>query len=532
MQGSGVQSVRRPDSCTTPLARTRAIFEVVLCQSKGKTTSLFRERLAATKTRERAELLATHSDSVGSKTAELEPLKEMPRFRVLTLGCKVNQYESEYLREGLLLLGFEEVGEGEVADLYIVNTCTVTGDADEKSRKLIRHLARENPQAEIVVMGCYATRRPEEVARLPGVRKIITDKSQLPNFLRSLGLADPPRGVRAFARRHRAYVKIQDGCRAGCTYCVIPQVRSRLTSRLPEEICEEVDRLVDAGYREIVLTGIHLGFYGVDLPQQVREKLQAGIDGPPGNPLAYLVEHLLRRRNDFRIRLSSLEAVEVSPLLLELMKAYPRRICPHLHLPMQSGSSRILERMGRRWAASQFLERCQTIQETLDRPALTTDVMVGFPGETDADFQGTVQAIQKIGFAKLHVFRFSPREGTPAATMPDQVPGKIKRERAEVLIALGEELRKRYIQSLHGSELQLLVETPDAENPQDAWAMADRYVPVRVRGGTPHLGQLGEATVCFAERKVLVAENLRPCVPSGEKNSAAQTVHPISRLAG
>ncbi len=450
------------------------------------------------------------SDSVGSRMAELEPPKPMPRFRVVTLGCKVNQYESEYLREGLLLLGFEEVGEGEVADLYIVNTCTVTGDADEKSRKLIRHLARENPQAEIVVMGCYATRRPEEVARLPGVCKIITDKSQLPDFLRSLGLAHPPRGVRGFARRHRAYVKIQDGCRAGCTYCVIPQVRSRLTSRLPEEICEEVDRLVDAGYREIVLTGIHLGFYGVDLPQQVRQKLQARIDGPPGNPLAYLVAYLLRRRDDFRIRLSSLEAVEVSPLLIELIKAYPRRICPHLHLPMQSGSSRILERMGRRWAASQFMERCQAIQESLDRPALTTDVMVGFPGETDADFQETVQAIQKIGFAKLHVFRFSPREGTPAATMPDQIPGKVKRERAEVLIRLGEDLRGQYIQSLDGSMLQLLIETPDTNNPQDAWAMADRYVPVLVRGGTPLLGQLLLGPVHYTANKILVAELALP----------------------
>jgi threonylcarbamoyladenosine tRNA methylthiotransferase MtaB len=489
------------------------------------------ETVAATKTTERAELLATRSDSVGSKTAELEPLEEMPRFRVLTLGCKVNQYESQYLREGLLLLGFEEVGEGEVADLYIVNTCTVTGDADEKSRKLIRHLARENPRAEIVVMGCYATRRPQEVAQLPGVRTVITDKTQLPDFLRSLGLSHPPQGVRGFARRHRAYVKIQDGCRSGCTYCVIPQVRSRLITRPPEEVCEEVDRLVDAGYREIVLTGIHLGHYGLDLPQPIREALRAGVDGPPGNPLAYLVEYLLRRRNDFRIRLSSLEAVEVSPLLLELMKTYPRRICPHLHLPMQSGSSRILERMGRRWAASQFLERCQAIQESLDRPALTTDVMVGFPGETEADFQQTVEAIQKIGFAKLHVFRFSPREGTPAATMPDQVPGKIKRQRAEVLIALGEELRKRYIQSLDGSVLQLLVETPDAENPQDAWAMADRYVSVLVRGGSRAIGELLQGSVRYVDRQILMAEETQPDAPSGGKIPSVQMADPSASLA-
>lgn len=419
----------------------------------------------------------------------------MRRFRVVTLGCKVNQYESEYLREGLLLLGYEEVGDGEIADLYVVNTCTVTADADEKSRKLIRHLARENPAAEIVVMGCYATRAPQEVARLPGVSRVIVDKSQLPDFLRSLGLANPPRGVSGFARRHRAYVKIQDGCRSGCTYCIVPRVRNRLWSKPPAEVIDEVQRLVDAGYREIVLTGIHLGHYGVDLPAELRSKLAAGYDGPFGNPLAHLVARLIEIIPGYRIRLSSLEAVEVTPLLLELMRAFPERICPHLHLPMQSGSSRILERMGRRWAASQFVEKCLAIREMLDRPALTTDVMVGFPGETEEDFQATLTAIEQIRFAKLHVFRFSPREGTAAATMPDQVSGLAKRQRAEELIRLGERLRREYIASLAGMRLQLLVETVDEDSPTDAWAMADRYVPVLVGGGARLVGDLVSAEV-------------------------------------
>ncbi|MCS7238322.1 MAG: tRNA (N(6)-L-threonylcarbamoyladenosine(37)-C(2))-methylthiotransferase MtaB [Thermoguttaceae bacterium] len=433
----------------------------------------------------------------------------MRRFRIVTLGCKVNQYESQYLREGLLLLGYEEASADDLADLLIVNTCTVTSDADEKSRKAIRHLARLNPTAEIVVMGCYATRAAEEIAALPGVCCVIRDKAELPNFLRSLGLSEPPRGVSGFARRHRAYVKIQDGCRSHCTYCIIPYVRPRLSSRLPGEILDEVGRLVDAGYREIVLTGIHLGHYGVDFPPEIREELAAASQGPQGNSLAYLAEQLIRSRNGFRIRLSSLEAVELTPLLLELMKAFPERICPHLHLPMQSGSNRVLERMGRRWAASQFVERCLAVQEMLPRPALTTDVMVGFPGETEEDFEATCEAVEKIRFAKLHVFRFSPREGTPAAKMSDQVPGQVKRKRAETLIALGEKLRQEYIASLAGWRLQLLVENPSEETPADAWAMADRYVPVLVRGGSKAIGELAWAQVALSPQGQLAAEQFQ-----------------------
>lgn len=439
----------------------------------------------------------------------------MRRFRIVTLGCKVNQYESQYVREGLLLLGYEEVGEDEPADLCIVNTCTVTGEADEKSRKAIRHLARVYPTAEIVVMGCYATRAAEEISRLPGVVRVIRDKAQLPNFLRELGLEEPPQGVSGFARRHRAYVKIQDGCRSRCTYCIVPHVRSRLASRPPSDVYEEVQRLVDRGYREIVLTGIHLGHYGVDFPPELHRQLAAGSEGPPGNGLAYLVEKLIRRGDGFRLRLSSLEAVEVSPLLLQLMKEFPDRICPHLHLPMQSGSSRVLERMGRRWAANQFIERCLAIQEILPRAALTTDVMVGFPGETEEDFQASCEAVEKIRFAKLHVFRFSPREGTPAACMPDQVPGHVKRSRAETLIALGEKLRREYIASLAGWQLQLLIENPCEEKSTDAWAMADRYVPVQVVGGSTAIGELVSAQVRLDNQGRLVADSFQLAFSAG-----------------
>ncbi len=437
----------------------------------------------------------------------------MNRFKIVTLGCKVNQYESEYLREGLLMLGWEEARDDEPTDLCIVNTCTVTGDADQKSRKYIRHLARVHPQAELLVTGCYATRSPAEVARLPGVTRVITDKSELPNFLRQLGLDNPPTGISGFGRRHRAFVKVQDGCALRCSYCIIPSVRQKVVSRPVDEILEEIRRLLEADYREIVLTGIHLGHYGIDFaPKEFKIDRTApssrtghsarggaqstGLGGLVSlkqgrtHRLVELLERILTLGEGFRIRLSSLEAVELSPELLNLMKAFPTRICHHLHLPMQSGSDRILARMRRRWAAPQFVERCLAVQAALHLPALTTDVMVGFPGETAEDFEATRRVIEAVRFAKLHVFRFSPREGTPAMEMPDQIPGYIKQQRAESLINLGEKLRAEYISKLDGSYLQVLVENVEASEPGSAWAMADRYVPVLVEGGAKLVGEL------------------------------------------
>jgi threonylcarbamoyladenosine tRNA methylthiotransferase MtaB len=404
----------------------------------------------------------------------------MPILKTVTLGCKVNQYETEYVREGLLRLGYRDAADGETCDLCVVNTCTVTAEGDLKSRKLIRQLARQNPGARILVMGCYATRAPETVAALPGVSEVVTEKRDLPALLERLGLAHAPSGISGFGRRHRAYVKVQDGCRMPCSYCIIPKVRPTLASRPVAEVLAEIRRLVDGGHREIVLTGIHLGHYGVDL---------AGAKGPRVD-LALLVARIAKLGGLFRIRLSSIEAVEATDALIELMAAHPDRICPHLHLSMQSGSDAVLARMRRRWASARFADRCQRVREALDEPALTTDVIVGFPGETDDDFEATCRAVERIGFSKIHVFRFSPRRGTPAADMPDQVPASVKRRRAADLAELGSRLRRRFLERLRGRRLQVLVEKPVEGQPGVFLGTCARYLPVRVADPDGCPGQL------------------------------------------
>ncbi|MEE8452778.1 MAG: tRNA (N(6)-L-threonylcarbamoyladenosine(37)-C(2))-methylthiotransferase MtaB [Thermoguttaceae bacterium] len=409
----------------------------------------------------------------------------MPTLKTVTLGCKVNQYETEYLRQGLARLGYRDANEGEAADLCVVNTCTVTADGEAKSRKMIRQLGRRYPQAEIIVMGCYATRAEEEVAALPGVVEVVTDKRQLPELLGRLGLLDVPSGISSFGSRHRAYVKVQDGCRMQCSYCIIPQVRPVLSSRSVPDVLDEIRRLVDNGHREIVLTGIHLGHYGVDR-----------WDESPGEriDLTGLVRRIVELDGAFRVRLSSIEAVEVSDELIALMAGRTDRICPHLHISMQSGSDAVLRRMRRRQSVGQFLECCAKVRDSLDCPALTTDVIVGFPGETDEDFAATCRTVREVGFSKLHVFRFSPRQGTLAANLPEQIPETVKQRRAVKLGELGKQLRQQFFERLIGRSLQVLVETPMADQPGLFVGTSGRYVPVELPSGEDQVGRLVRAT--------------------------------------
>jgi threonylcarbamoyladenosine tRNA methylthiotransferase MtaB len=333
----------------------------------------------------------------------------------------------------------------------IVNTCTVTSEGDAKSRQIVRRLHRDNPQARIVVMGCYATRAPDEVARLPGVVEVVEDKRELPDLMSRFGVIDVPTGLDGFSGRHRAYVKVQDGCLLRCSYCIIPHVRPKLSSRPLEHITSEVQRLVDSGHREVVLTGIHLGHYGVDWNRnQPKEDWVR---------LAHLLRKLCGLPGDFRIRLSSIEATEVTRELISVMAENPRRIVPHLHLCLQSGSDSVLRRMRRRWGTKMFLDRCRLVRESLDEPAITTDVIVGFPGETEDEFEQTLTTCRLAGFSKIHAFPFSPRRGTPAAEMSDQVPKGVRRERVARLGELENDLRRDYFQRLVGRRLQLLVES-------------------------------------------------------------------------
>ncbi|MBI1914798.1 MAG: tRNA (N(6)-L-threonylcarbamoyladenosine(37)-C(2))-methylthiotransferase MtaB [Planctomycetes bacterium] len=402
----------------------------------------------------------------------------MPTCRLLTLGCKVNQYETQYVKEALEASGYVEAGEEQPADLCVVNTCTVTAEGDAKSRQLIRRLHQHNPRSAIVVMGCYATRDPEAVGRLPGVAKVVTDKACVLDELRPFGVTARPAGISRFDGHQRAFVKVQDGCLLHCSFCIIPQVRPTVRSRPVAEIVEEVLRLVAAGHQEIVLTGIHLGHYGIDLSR--------GRPRSQWMRLWHLLEALGELPGDFRVRLSSLEAAEARDDLIRAMATQPR-VCPHLHLCLQSGSDRILTAMRRRYRRSGFVERCRRIREALDRPALSTDVIVGFPGETDEDFEATCRVVREAAFSRLHVFSYSPRRGTSAALLADDVPPAVKAQRRERLLELERELADRYYRSLLGTKLDVLVEGADSKRPGQVRGTSCRYAAVAFPGHAPAL---------------------------------------------
>jgi len=403
----------------------------------------------------------------------------MPTCRLVTLGCKVNQYETQYVKETLEINGYREAADGERADLCIVNTCTVTMEGDAKSRTAVRRLALRNPGAPIVVMGCYATRDPAAVAKLPGVVRVVTDKAKLADELRDFGVTEMPAGITRFDDHQRAFVKVQDGCLLNCTYCIIPSVRPVVRSRPIEEIAREVRDLVANGYPEIVLTGVHLGHYGLDLSR--------GKPKEAWRRLWHLLETLDALPGDFRIRLSSLEAAEARDDLVRVM-AHSARIVPHLHLCLQSGSDRILRLMKRRYTSSGYLQRVERLKRALDAPAFTTDVIVGFPGETDADFQATLDVAQAVGFAKIHVFSYSPRIGTPAALLPNAVPPAIMKERRERLLQLERTSALAYHSSLRGRVLDVLVEGAEPVRPGGyVIGTSCRFVPVSFRGLAPVL---------------------------------------------
>jgi threonylcarbamoyladenosine tRNA methylthiotransferase MtaB len=417
-------------------------------------------------------------------------------LKTVTLGCKVNQYETEYVREGLLSIGYRDAHEQEVADLCIVNTCTVTNEGDSKSRQVIRRLARDNPRARIVVMGCYATRAPDEITALPGVAEVVTDKRELPDLLGRFGVVDIPTGISGFGNRHRAYVKVQDGCLLRCSYCIIPYVRPKMYSRPARDILDEVRRLVDNGYHEIVLTGVHLGHYGVDF--------NVGKPKPDWMRLSHLLRAIVQLPGAFRVRLSSIEATEVTRELVAVMAEFPEKICPHLHVCLQSGSDRILRRMRRRWGTRSFIDCCRKVSEQLDQPAFTTDIIVGFPGETDEDFQLSCQTAREVGFSKIHVFPFSARRGTPAAEMSDQVPASVKAQRCQELTAIERQLRLGYYGSLVGRKLNVLVESP-VEGSQRHWlGTTCRYAPIQLSAAQQDEGQIIEVTAVRVEEDRLV----------------------------
>lgn len=389
---------------------------------------------------------------------------------VLTLGCKTNQYEGDALRDELGRLGYRPTEDGAAPDVAVVNTCTVTVRADRKCRQLIRRIAREHPGVPIYVTGCYVARRPEALADLDGITGLSADRGALLAMIaRDTHARHDSDGTRiAPTRRTRALLKIQDGCDAFCSYCIVPHVRPTLCSEPLEAVLAEARRLVDAGFREIVLTGIHLGRYGADRDD--------GID------LAEAVRRLACTEGLARLRLSSVEMPKVADDLIELIAQSPV-ICPHLHLPLQSGDDEVLAAMNRRYTSGDFLAALRRIRASIPDISITTDVIAGFPGETDRAFENTISVCREARFSKMHVFGFSARPSTAAATLPGRLSPRVITERKKRLISLGDELALRYKQRFVGKVVNVLVEETEAVGgEQFLTGLTEHYMRVRFPG--------------------------------------------------
>ena len=408
----------------------------------------------------------------------------MPKtVRFYTLGCKVNQYDSEAMLEAFLAKGYVAAPEGVPADVYVVNTCTVTGTGDQKSLKAARRFKRLNPTGELILAGCLAQRMGEAL-RDTGARVILgtqyrarvvelletamAEQTQLVAVDSLKSAAFEPLSIHAHEGHTRAVMKIQEGCDNHCTYCIIPSVRGGIRSKPVEDVVTEAHALADAGFSEMVLTGVHLTSYGRDL--QTASTLAdaiAAVHGVSG----------VRR-----IRLGSLEPVAISDSFMGAIAGLPK-LCPQFHLALQSGSDTVLARMKRRYNTQQFTAAAQRVLAAYPDAALTTDVIVGFPGETDAEFLQTVAFCQKIGFMKIHVFPFSRREGTPAAEMADQVPETVKEERVRSLIAVGDALAHSYRERMLGTVQPVLVEERQQDGAQTGYT--PQYIHVRCDAGAP-----------------------------------------------
>lgn len=376
-----------------------------------------------------------------------------------TLGCKVNSYETEVNIEIFKKHGYDIVPFEEQADVYVINTCSVTNTSDQKSRKIIREAVKRGNGAIIVVMGCYSQIKYLEAANIPGVSIVIgsNDKSKIIDLVEEYkktkkqivrvpdlkNILFENMNLDKFETHTRAFVKIQDGCNNYCTYCIIPYTRGNVRSKPLIDVIKEITDLVKNGYKEVVLTGIHTGHYGQDLKDVDFSDLLMKLEEIDGLE---------------RIRISSVEIVELNEKFMNTLKN-SKKIVNHIHIPLQSGSDEILKKMNRRYNMEEFIERINKIRSIRPNIAITTDVIVGFPGETEELFNETVNSIKKIGFTELHVFPYSPRVGTPAATMKNQVDGTIKKERVNKLIEVSKELKNNYYSSLIGTEEEILTET-------------------------------------------------------------------------
>lgn len=399
------------------------------------------------------------------------------KYAVATLGCRTNQYETQAYISQLQALGYEEASEG--ADICIVNTCTVTESADSSSRHQINKLHRLHPNAEIVVTGCLAERAKDDLIKLPGVAHVVPN-SQKESLLKVLHPDEelPEFKIDHFEGHTRAFVKVQDGCNSFCTYCIIPYVRGRSRSRPLEDVVSEVKGLIQSGYKEIVLTGINIGDY----------------DGSDGSKrLCDLVKACDEIEGLKRLRISSIDPDEVDDDLKNAI-IFGKNTAKSMHIVLQSGSNSILKRMNRKYTKLDFFKSCQKLQEAHPEFCFTTDIIVGFPGETEQDFAETLDVMKQIKFAKVHMFPYSPREKTRAALYPNKVPHDVMNTRKQILLRQAEkdafDLQSRFL----GKTLQVLIETYD-ENMEAFFGHSDNFLPVFIKGAQLKSNDLVTCTV-------------------------------------
>lgn len=375
------------------------------------------------------------------------------------LGCKVNQYESEAIAELFAEKGYDVVSITDTADVYIINTCTVTNFGDKKSRQLIRKVKRQNPDAVVAVVGCYAQTAPKELEQIEGINLIIGTKDKakvvdlVEHYTTNMGIQNyvtdimherdfEPLEIKRLTNRTRAYLKIQDGCSQFCSYCIIPYARGPIRSRAPEDVLAEVKRLVANGFREIVLTGIHVASYGKDLKN-------------------ITLTDIIRQVHDVegleRIRFSSIEPNVVTEEFAAAMAELPK-VCDHFHLSLQSGCDKTLKEMNRKYDTEKYRQAAALLRKYLPDVALTTDIIVAFPGETEEDYQQSRTFAEEIGFSKIHVFPYSPKTGTPAAQRKDQLSNAVKQQRSHDLISVSDRMTTQFFENHIGKEMPVLYE--------------------------------------------------------------------------
>ncbi|PGL70490.1 tRNA (N(6)-L-threonylcarbamoyladenosine(37)-C(2))-methylthiotransferase MtaB [Bacillus sp. AFS055030] len=436
----------------------------------------------------------------------------MPQVAFHTLGCKVNHYETEAIWQLFKAAGYERTEYETKADVYVINTCTVTNTGDKKSRQVIRRAVRKNPDAVICVTGCYAQTSPAEIMAIPGVDIVVgtQDRTKMLDYIEQYRVERQPINgvgnimkarvyeeldVPAFTDRTRASLKIQEGCNNFCTFCIIPWARGLMRSRDPKEVVKQATQLVESGYKEIVLTGIHTGGYGQDMKDY---------------NLAMLLKDLETVEGLKRVRISSIEASQITDEVIEVLR-HSNIVVRHLHVPLQSGSDTVLKRMRRKYTMAEFAERIEKLREVLPNCSITSDVIVGFPGETEEEFMETYNFIRDNKFSELHVFPYSKRTGTPAARMEDQVDEEIKNERVHRLIELSNQLAKEYASMFDGDVLEVIPEEKYTEDGAEGLLIGytDNYLKVVFEGTEDMIGKIVKVKIAKAGYPVNKGEFVR-----------------------